>query len=358
MNTRGGLWFAALVALAGCVVNQGSVGYTCDNPDVGYVDADGRPDPCHLREPADAGTDVACPDGELVRLPLGWVGPTRLWFGPEDQAPDCPLGPLSISYEGHTDLVASNDCDACSCAPPTGSCALPSKLTASTTTCGDFDAGSKTSFDAPTAWDGGCDNTSQTPTGAANSLTISALTVTDNGCAPNPTTPAKVVDSYWNTYARTCEGNEWKPGPFSQSVCTSGTEPSPSSFQLCIFHDNEKSCPPPEGDMFTEQHVFYGGVKDDRQCSACGCGSAVGSLCLATISIYKDANPTCSGQAHEKIQVGSEGPICLDIAPPGQALGSKSSGPTTYVPGVCQATGGQHSGNAVAIEPSTFCCRP
>jgi hypothetical protein len=48
----------------------------------------------------------------------------------------------------------------------------------------------------------------------------------------------------------------------------------------------------------------------------------------------------------------------LDIQLSGQALGSKSAGPTTYLPGTCPAMGGDASGSAIPIEPATFCCRP
>jgi hypothetical protein len=36
--------------------------------------------------------------------------------------------------------------------------------------------------------------------------------------------------------------------------------------------------------------------------------------------------------------------VCTDIALPGQSLGSKLAGPTTYLPGTCQPLGGDASG--------------
>ena len=348
----------ALVGLAGCVVNQVSVGYSCDNPDQDYIGADGRPDPCPLREAADAGADADCPGGELVYITLGWDGPSRLWFGPEAEVPDCPYGPHSISYEGHTDLVAPPACDACTCEAPTGSCALPSTLTASTTPCGDFDAGAPTSFDAPAAWDGGCDNTIQTPDGAAHALTIGALTMKENGCALAPPLPAKVVSWHWNTFARVCDGKVWPAGPLVSTYCTPEGEPPLLGSHLCLSHDGEEACPEYGGSGFTEQHIFYDDVKDDRQCSACSCGPPTASLCTASISIYNGSNLTCSAPWLDQITISSEGPTCIDIQPPGQPLGSKSSGPTTYIPGTCQPMGGQASGDAIKLHPITFCCRP
>ena len=351
------LLLGVLLPLYGCFPPSANFGYTCKDPDREHVDVNGRPDPCHYRDPVDAGADAQCPEGETVHVPLGWDGPTRLWIGPEDQAPECPHGPAAMSYEGHADLVASSDCDACSCMAPTGSCALPSTLTASTTPC-NIPGGSSTSFNAPNPWDGSCDGTIQTPAGAAYSLTIGALTMTGNECAPGVPTSAKVVPAFFKTYARTCEGEEWEPGPISRSLCFSDAEPLPPDFRLCVFHDGERSCPPPANTTFTEQHVFYGGLKDDRQCSECACGPAMGSTCTASISIYKGGDLTCSGPTFAQFPASSEKPACFDIAPPGQALGSKSASLTTYTPGVCQPIGGQHSGEAIGLEPSTFCCRP
>ncbi|MEO7593456.1 MAG: hypothetical protein ABI134_19740, partial [Byssovorax sp.] len=91
------------------------------------------------------------------------------------------------------------------------------------------------------------------------------------------------------------------------------------------------------------------------QCSACTCGAPTGSACTAAISIYKDA--TCSAPLSQ-IAISSVAPVCLDIALPGQALGSKSTGPTTYLPGTCPAMGGDGSGIATPTEPTTLCCRP
>jgi hypothetical protein len=126
---------------------------------------------------------------------------------------------------------------------------------------------------------------------------------------------------------------------------------------LCIFHEGEKACPTEPDNIFTEQHVFYEGVQDDRQCSTCTCGAPTGSVCTATISIYKGAG--CGDPIFAQIPISSAASVCLDIALPGQALGSKKSPvSTTYLPGACPAMGGDGSGIATPIEPSTLCCRP
>ena len=345
-----------LLALSGCVVAYGNVGYTCDNPDRGHLGPDGKPDPCHRRDVADAGADAECPEGEYVHVPVQWAGPTLLWIGPEEQAPECPYGPMTTDYEGHADLVASNACEECTCEPSTGSCELPSMLTVSTTACS-MPGGSTTSFDAPMPWDGHCDGAVQTAPGAAHSLTIGALAMVENGCAPGPPVAAKVVSSHWETYARACAG-KWERGPTSQSICIPNDKPTPADLRLCIIHEGDVDCPTTTGNAFIDRHVFYDGVKDDRVCSACACGPATGSLCTATISIYKGVDLTCSGPALDQKTISSEKPVCLDIAPPGQSLGSKSAGPMSYFPGTCAAIDAVVSGDLSKAGPSTLCCRP
>jgi hypothetical protein len=322
------------------------------------------PDPCHY-EDADGGTDGGadsgaspeprCVVGDFLHWSIRWEDPTLLWFGPADQVPECPRGPTTISYEGHTGLVALGACEACTCEPPTGSCALPEALTASTTACS-MPGGATTSFNAPTAWDGSCDGTTQTPYGAAHSLTIDPMTMTESGCMSGPPVAAKVVSLHWDTLARGCD-IDLPMGPVKRSICFPD-DPLPPGFALCIFHEGEEDCPTDPENVFTERHVFYQGVQDDRQCSACSCGAPMGSACTATIAVYKGADLTCSGPTVTPITISSVGPTCLDIQLPGQALGSKSAGPTTYLPGTCPPMGGDASGTAIPSKPATLCCRP
>ncbi len=279
-----------------------------------------------------------------------------LWTGPEDQAPECPLGSVSIAYEGRTDLVAPSACEACTCEPSTGFCSLPSTFDVQADVCGP-QGKPPISWNAPSPWDGQCDNATQVPSGKAYSLKIGALTITEKGCDPGPTVPAKVVSLHWDTFARGCDVRV-PPGPITRSICLPD-ELVPPGFKLCIFNDGERACPNDMPDnTFTEQHVFYQGVDDNRQCSACSCGSPTGSACTAMLSIYKGNNLTCNGSTFAQIPISSAGPVCTDIALPGQSLGSKSAGPTTYLPGTCQPMGGDGSGSATKIEPATLCCRP
>jgi hypothetical protein len=347
------LW-GQLVTLGGCVVT-GEIGYDCD-PSIyeeGHLDADGESDFCHRREPPDAGSE--CAVGACTKVPLFWAGPRLLWTGPAGQAPECPTGPTGISWEGHADLVAPNECEACTCEPPTGSCALPEALTASTTAC-NIPGGSSASFNAPIPWDGSCDGAVQIPAGAARSLTIGALTVMENGCMPGPPVAAKVMSWYWATDARACDGPGFSTCQESNWTCTPTEDPL--DFRVCVSHEGKLDCPILPDGVFREQYVFYKEVSDDRQCSACTCGPPTGSVCTAMLELYKGADLTCSGPVLENKLASSEWPVCLDFALPEQALGSKSAGPTTYAPGTCQPMGGDPNGGATEREAYTFCCRP
>jgi hypothetical protein len=338
-----------LVFLTGCVEHL-NWEYTCENADPDHLGPDGEPDPCHDRD-VNSG-DLECDVGEFVHWEHFWDSPSWLWIGPEDQAPECPLGSVTISYEGHADLVAPSLCEACTCEPPTGSCALPEALTASTAVCGT--PGATTSFDAPASWNGSCDSTTQTPSGAAHSLTIDPIAMTENGCAVGPPVAAKIVSLHWDTYARACDVH-WTLGRPDRSICLPA-DPPPSGFALCILQNGEHACPASLDNIFTERHVFYQGVQDSRECSACTCGAPTGSACTAAISIYKGAG--CSGATFAQIPISSSSETCTDIQLPGQPLGSKSAGPTTYLPGICPAMGGEGSGIAIPTEPATVCCRP
>jgi hypothetical protein len=355
MSARASLLGAVLVALAGCATQTFEGLYTCANPDEDYLGSDGTPDPCHKRDPiADAG--VECSVGHFVHWQAPWLEPMALWSGPADQVPECPLGPSTIAYEGRTDLVAPPACEACTCQQSTGSCTLPSKLAVQADVCGPQMA-PPLSWDAPTPWDGLCDGTAQVPTGKAYSVKIAPLTVTENGCAPGPTVAAKVVSLRWDTFARGCDVRI-PQGPIARSLCVADEDIAPG-FKLCILYDGERACPNDDpANVFTEQHLFYQGVEDARQCSPCGCGAPTGSACTAVLSIYKDNDLTCTGPTVTQTTISSAGPVCLDIALPGQSLASKSAGPTTYLPGTCPPMGGDGSGSATKTQPATLCCRP
>lgn len=343
--------------IAGCEPRLTGALYSCPDPEPGHIGPNGEPDPCHYQD-VDGGEDAhpepRCVVGEYAHWSYLWESPTLLWIGPEDQAPVCPQGQTTISFDGHTDLVAPSACEACTCEPPTGSCVLSSALTASTVGC-NVPGGVKTSFNAPNAWDGSCDGTTKVPGGSAHSLAIKPMEIAENICAAGPPVAAKIVGLHWETYALGCDVDMPK-GPVDRSICLPDDLIEPG-FALCIFRGGEHDCPDDPGTVFTERHVFYQGVQDDRQCSTCTCGAPTGSLCYGQLSLYQGNDLACSGPTFAQIPLSSSQPSCLDIGLPNQALGGKSAA-ATYIPGTCQPMGGDASGTATPTEPSTLCCRP
>ena len=202
-----------LLGLTGCDVEVLNM-YTCSAPDVDHIGPDGQPiDTTHHEDPH----ELSCTIGQFSHWPYEWGSPSWAWMGPEDQAPACPEGVISVSYEGHADSVAPVLGEVCTCDPPTGSCALPSTISASTTAC-DTPGGAKTSFNAPSPWDGSCDGTTQAPGGSARSLTVDPIVMTENGCASGTPIPARVAPRHWNKFARMCDIG-LSPGSIERSAC-------------------------------------------------------------------------------------------------------------------------------------------
>jgi hypothetical protein len=128
-------------------------------------------------------------EAQCVPLAPGlWIGPLLVWIGKDGDAPDCPASAPIADAPMFADLNAPTVCGACTCDPPTGTCALPGTMIAAASTCAGDGAGvAHTSFDAPPAWDGSCTAVSpiaaNLPCGVGNcvqSLTIEPLTLTEN----------------------------------------------------------------------------------------------------------------------------------------------------------------------------------
>jgi hypothetical protein len=332
---------AAPLAVGSCSDWTMYLAAQCSDP-VGVGD-----DPSQL--PRACSTDDAGSACECVGVPSFWNGPTWLWQGATEQAPSCDGDSF---YVGYTDFVGGGACELCTCASPTGTCALPSQLTVSTKAC-NIPGGSSSSFDAPIDWDGQCDSSNPVPIGIAHSLTVAPLIVMENECLPGPPVPAKLIPAKGTTVAVGCHGQGWSVcGDVVSSACVPHDDVPRPGFRLCILKEGDHDCPPTF--TFTEKHTFY--EKAAEECLDCSCGPPEGSVCKATLSVYQDG--TCSGPPVEQLSIGSTASTCVDVVPAGQALASKSAGPPVYLPGACQPQGGQASGVITGTNPATICCRP
>jgi hypothetical protein len=303
---------------------------------------------------ASSGGDAAC-TGQCVPLGPGeWLGPMLLWIGKGGDQPVCPP---SAPVDGATvfaELNTSNVCGTCKCDAPSGSCTLPATLTVAASACaGDGPNIPHTSFDASAGWSGDCSTANSIPANqkcngadCVQSLTVSPLKINESPCGVTTTPVASKQPYAWGTVARTCRGAAFGPCASSVEVCT---PPAPPGFAQCLLQKGDNDCP----DTYPERHVFYKGFTDTRECTPCACSAPVGSTCSALVSVYKDA--ACSVLSGA-VGIDSSSPACIDLLPSGQALGSKQATEPVYTPGVCQASGGEAIGAAVAEEPSTFCC--
>jgi hypothetical protein len=182
------------------------------------------------------------------------------------------------------------------------------------------------------------------------SLTISPLTLTETPCAVTVGPIAADLPHTWGTVARSCRGLLSASCAHPSEICVPAVEPG---FAQCLVHDGVWECP----DTYSVKHVLYHGLKDTRACSPCACGAPTGGNCSAAVLVFNDA--ACSAPIlGGSYGIDASGPACIDILPSGPALGSKLATAPVYSPGVCQASGGEPTGQATPDQPSTYCCLP
>jgi len=356
------LVFAALALaplLSACGVTYGEFTTCTETYEPGHVDSNGDPDPCHYNDPPPV--DDAC-QGECVPLfPFGWEGPALLWTGPmADQPLECPPHAPIAGFLGYSGLEPSpSACPVCTCEPSTGSCALPTDLTARSAICAGTSA-LDTSFDAPANWDGSCTAVNAVPQGAmcgnepcVQSLNIEAMTMTESGCTPKTQPVPNAAPGTWKTVGLACRGMEEHVGSCKDpgKICVPTSEPPPPGFTQCLFKEGDVACPA----VYTEKHVFHQGFDDKRTCTPCACGAPDGGTCTALLSVYED---TACTKLNYMTMISSVMSVCGDIAIAGSALGSKSATSVTYSPGACAPSGGESMGDVELVGAATFCCLP
>jgi hypothetical protein len=309
----------------------------------------------------DGGTGDAAEGGPLPACtgqcspfpPDVWTGPVLLGTGGALGAPACPDNALADIFDGHANPITDALCGACSCTPPSGACAPPATITASSAAC-DGDGGVPTPFDPPSVWDGGCTTNDAVDAGelctapsCIVSLTIGPLMLTESGCTPVQA-PSPSEDPGWSTYARGCRGDTF--GLCENLADTCGPAAA-AGFQVCVLHEGDVDCP--SGSPYSMKSVFYQGYDDTLACSPCTCASTVGA-CSARLSVYSDG---ACGTLLAADPIGSLQPQCipLDIQP-STALASKSLDTLAYTPGTCEPSGGVATGSLTPTAPFTFCC--
>jgi hypothetical protein len=312
----------------------------------------------------DAATDAhadaapACPGACIDAPPLGWSDPAVLWLGAMGTPPpSCPTEAPVVGFQGFADLAAPPaSCGACSCGEATATCALPSSLAVSSATCPG--GGVTTPFDPPASWDGSCTNGNPLQANqmcgavtCAKSLTTGPLVVQNEGCSAATALPVMPTPpATWQTAALACKRGSSVLCDDPLQVCAPVAD-VPPGFLVCVYQAGDVDCPA----SFPDKHAVAAGADDQRACSPCACGSPTGGLCVATLNVFTDDGCTAPLLS---VPIGSTGPACFDLVPPGPALGSKTVDKVKYLPGACVPSGGEAIGQALPTGPATFCCRP
>lgn len=293
--------------------------------------------------------------------PADWAGYYALYEGPAAEDPGCPSTFPIAEYTGNAGLSAPTPtCSACSCPAPTGQTCTIAKVSISNASCLTQQTGSACFFQPPVAVNGICDNSSPFPQmntcgppvggtcpGGSQpctaSINISAPTLSGGSCAPTPQT-GTVVPATWSTLGRACRQATPGSGCNSAQVCL-GKLAAPYQKGICIKKVGINACPA----TFPTQHIYFDNVTDTRACSACQCSNPAGASCSTTVNFFSDA---ACGAPTASIAAGT----CKDVTNnPG--IFSRKTSNTAITPGSCTSSGGQVTGAATAVGPTTFCCK-
>jgi hypothetical protein len=316
----------------------------------------------------DAGdaSSLTCEDrgGQCVPFPpLGWSDPILVATVPPGTPIECPAEAPQEHFRKYADLVAEPISCECACKPSTGSCTLPTTITAHSEACG-VPGAIDTSFDPPADWDGTCTTSNSIPAGAlcngvpcVQSFTIGPMATVNESCEvdPIPVPQAGNEAPTWGSMVVACQGypSGGEIGCGAGARCTPSPIPPPA-FQVCVYKEGEVSC---DGTNFTERFLIYSGFEDKRTCGPCGCSPEVtGSECGAFASIYTDG--VCLDPLMPGVLISSVKEGCFDLTMPGKPLGGKAISGITYLPGACQPIGGEPQGEIEKLRPSTLCCVP
>ena len=299
---------------------------------------------------------------------LDWTWePLVVWFGPKSELHKQKCNP-ETPYEKvrrYSNLVApAAKCDACACEAK-GTCdGLPTSIEIRDGSC----AGSNvetTSFVCPAGWNGECNADNAMPAGklcngvpCAQSVSTSALGgPTNESCTPTVEKPNATLEKHeWLEGALACNAKDLEGTcPSTPEHCMNTV---PDGWLQCLARSGKHDVCPDNYNDYGPRWTYQDNPIDDRGCSECACGAPQNGLCTATLRLFSDAS--CTVELN-KNTMGSTGSFCVDLVPPGPALGSKTISDLSYVPGTCSVTGGVPVGAVIPNDDAksavTFCCR-
>jgi hypothetical protein len=306
-------------------------------PDVVHdvVTSDGITLPDALEEPPPTCSGAfAC----VPPAPPSWNGPLELYAGAAGTPPACSMHFVD-AYDGVGELNAPPATCGCSCGSPTVTC------TAGGLTLYDGACTSTTPCDMVPLADGACVEVNAN--GKCSFTTLSAILsapqVASASCAAQGS--KTVPPAAWGLQARACASSV----ALEKLDCTGGAvcapQPqSPFEAKVCVAATGQQACP---SGPYSVQHVFYGGVDDTRDCSACTCPAPANASCASSAVAYISSDGSCSGMTTTVAsgcgQLLTPKDVRLTVTPSSGGCGSGQSAPT---------------GTADPTQPTTFCCLP
>jgi hypothetical protein len=270
-------------------------------------------------------TSGGCSPGErcVGAAPFGWTGPVAFERGP---AVSCnEAGWATQIFAGGTHVDSPAQCSACGCAPTGGTCAK-------TTSIAHYDNLNCNSLKIDDSVSTTCGF------GQFSAIVVSPSPVYDAKCVL--VTPAQVTGNpIFDEHGVVCgggQGDSCKDG-----VCAR------EATRLCIYKIGLIKCPDP----YSEQHVVYANIDDNRGCTQCACGAASGVTCEPTVGVYGHAG--CAGGVTQEIKPADGCTLIPDLI---SSMRIEDVG--TRGGGACGVTGGAPTGVAVGKDPATVCCLP
>lgn len=283
---------------------------------------------------------VDCADPSCAALtcldaaPGGWSGPVALSVGAAP--PACPAAwPSSADFGTGAVLAGPAQCGACACAPGNVTCSLASTNVYPVTSC----QGAVDVVLSPSQ-PGVCSAFASTDADTFEGLASNA----SGSCAASGGGVVSKPSPTWSSAARVCSGATFGGG-CAAGVCVQ----APPGSSLCITAPGDQPCP---AGSYSSKTTIYGGFADGRDCTACGCGGAIGN-CSAQTEVW--ISPGCIGLPDATI--ANDGNSCqhehlLDV-PNGSFKFTATGGA-----GTCASTGGQPTGAVAPAMPTTVCCAP
>lgn len=334
-------------------VPDGALRSDGDGVDVGFdatpLDAGGDASSDALADAArDAAPDAAATgdcraDGHRCAesAPSGWTGPIALYDGDPGVVPACsaPFAPVRLA-DARAELLPAPpaQCSSCTCQPDCFASVTP------------VFAGSCSGrkgvalvFQA-----GGCETLF---VNQAASVILNAP-MAGTQCTPSQVQTTRPALAFQRE-AKGCEAARLSLGGCPMAGGASSICAPKSSFPfepgLCVLRTGDVACPP--ASSYSARRVFYLGVRDTRDCTACACGAlGPAASCSIVYSVNTDTEK-CTDPGGPPKSPGE----CADLGGFYDVLPVI----TTYTTsGTCPASGGAATGDATLEVPVTVCCEP